>query len=423
MAVTISGTTGVETPGIVSSGAVSGTTGTFTGNVSGVNGTFTGPVSGTTGTFSDNIQSTSQNGGQLAGLRNRIMNGDMRVAQRGLVPFTVGLAATGVVQYTADRWSFAQVTAATSPTVVGGIISDNAMGGSSKTHIYIQTTATPKANLVTTDYAFIQQNIEGYNVADLKYGTASAKTVTISFRAAAVNFGSTAVISVSLRNSAVDRSYVVPVTITNTAASYSVTIPGDTLVSSTWLTTNGVGLRVGFCAGAGPTYTTSTTGEWQGINFIAAAGTSNFLGTLNAALNITDVQLEVGPVATPFEQRPIGMELALCQRYYEVMPQAGTGSTQASIGTGQNTTTTGGTVPLTFKVTKRATPGVTSSGSLRVYSANGTELPVTSTIFIGVGPEGVSITYGVGSGLIQGYAAVFGRVTNTTGEIQISAEL
>jgi len=58
-----------------------------------------------------------------------------------------------------------------------------------------------------------------------------------------------------------------------------------------------------------------------------------------------------------------------------------------------------------------------------VYSANGTELPVTSTIFIGVGPEGVSITYGVGSGLIQGYAAVFGRVTNTTGEIQISAEL
>ena len=277
-------------------------------------GSSLGAVTATTGTFSGNVQMASLNGGAVS-LRNKIINGNMSVAQRGTVPFTVSLPATGVVQYTADRFQIAQVTAAISAVAVGGIISDDALGGSSRTHIYLQT-STAKATLAAGDYALIQQNVEGYNVADLKYGTASAKTVTISFKASLSGGGSTAVISVSLRNSAVNRNYVVPVTITNAAATYSVTIPGDTSTSAVWLINNEVGLRVGFCCGAGSTYTTSTTGAWQAGSFIAATGTTNLLATATAAFNITDVQLEIGPVATPFEQRPIGMELALCQRYY-----------------------------------------------------------------------------------------------------------
>jgi hypothetical protein len=278
-----------------------------------------GSVTGTTGTFSGNVQMASLNGGAIA-LRNKIINGNMQTAQRGTVPFTVSLPVAGTVQYTADRFEISQNTAATSAVAIGGIVSDNALGGSSSTHIYLQTT-TAKATLAANDYALIQQNIEGVNVADLKYGTASAKTITISFKASISSGGSTAVISVLLRNSAVNRSYVIPVTITNAAATYSVTIPGDT--SGTWLINNGVGLRVGFCCGAGSTYTTSTTGAWQAGSFLAATGTTNLLATATAAFNITDVQLEVGPVATPFEFRPIEIELALCQRYYQQSPSAG----------------------------------------------------------------------------------------------------
>ena len=281
-------------------------------------GSSLGPVTATTGTFSGNVQMASLNGGAVS-LRNKIINGNMRVAQRGTVPFTVNLPAAGTVQYTADRFTIAQVTAATSAVAIGGIISDNALSGSSKTHIYLQTT-TAKATLAAGDYALIQQNIEGFNTADLSYGTASAKTVTISFRAAVSGGAASAVISVSLRNSATDRVYITPVTITNAPASYSVTIPGDT--SGTWLTDSGVGLRVGFCCGAGSTFTTSTTNAWQAGSFLAATGTTNFLATATQAFNITDVQLEVGPVSTPIEFRPIQMELALCQRYYQQSPSS-----------------------------------------------------------------------------------------------------
>jgi hypothetical protein len=223
--------------------------------------------------------------------------------------------------------------------------------------------------------------------------------------------GSTATLSVDLSNSLLT-------TVTWTASYANTANTFGTLASPT-VTSIATG-----------TFTVNSTLTRYSVNIsIPAAATTGIQIELSVAAqtsgtwNIGNVQLEFGNVATPFEQRPIGMELALCQRYYEVMPQAGTGSIQASIGTGQNTSTTAGSVSITFKVTKRATPGVTSSGLLRVSSAAGGDLSVTSTSFIGVGLEGAVISYVVASGLVQGYAALFGRRTNTTGEIQIDAEL
>jgi hypothetical protein len=367
-------------------------------------GTMTGTVNG--------LQMASANGGQLAGLRNKIINGDMRVAQRGTVPFTVSLPAAGTVQYTADRFEIAQVTAATSAAAVGGIISDNALGGSSGTHIYLQTTVA-KTPLAAGDYALIQQNIEGFNVANLKYGTASAKTVTISFKALISSGAASAVISVSLRNSAVNRSYVIPITITNTAATYSVTIPGDT--SGTWLINNGVGLRVGFCCGAGSTYTTSTTGAWQAGSFIAATGTTNFLATATQALNITDVQLEVGPVATPFEQRPIGMELALCQRYY-YRATAGSINNERLFPSGLVNTTTACQAYIRYPVTMRATPsdtGVVNATNLTVWSG-GVNYPVLTTSAAEVAYEGTNWQFNVTGPMTVGYAIQVARSAGAT---------
>jgi hypothetical protein len=350
--------------------------GIFTGPVAGTTATFSGALTAASGTFSGNVQMASQNGGALAGLRNRVINGNFYVDQRNSGASQT-ITAAAALAYTVDRF-YAYCTGA-------NVTGQRVAGTAPNAFLYRFTGAGS-----VTKIGFAQR-IENVNCQDLA--------------------GSTATLSVDLSNSALT-------TVTWTASYANTANTFGTLASPT-VTSIATG-----------TFTVNSTLTRYSVNIsIPAAATTGIQIELSVGAQISgtwdigNVQLEFGNVATPFEQRPIGLELALCQRYYEVMPQAGTGSIQASIGTGQNTSTTGGSVPITFKVTKRAIPGVTSSGSLRVSSANGTDLSVTSTSFIGVGLEGAVITYGVASGLIQGYAALFGRVTNTTGEIKINAEL
>lgn len=243
-------------------------------------------------------------GGSL-GFRNRIINGAMGIFQRGTPASTLNANT-----YFVDRW-FAQVAgsgmayAATQST--DGTVSQNGIS-----HIYIQT-ITAKASLAVGEYAVLQQNIEGVNVADFKLGTASAKTFTLSFRANA-NTPTTA--SIAIRNGANNRSFVTTIALTTTPTNYSITVPGDT--AGTWAVDNTAGMMVTFCfaANTAGTVTTSTLNAWQAGNYIAANTQSNGFDTLNRFINVTDVQLEKGTVATAFDVRPYGSELALCQRYY-----------------------------------------------------------------------------------------------------------
>ncbi len=255
----------------------------------------------------NNTNIVSQNGGQLAGLRNRIINGGMAIAQRGTAATT---NVAGTTFYSVDRF-FGQ-TVASGASISFAQSSDGTLSLAGPYHLFQQTN-TIKASLAAGDYSILGQNIEGFNVADLKWGTAAAKPITISFRARVDNVGSSATISVALRNSVANRSYVKTITVTNSSASYSVTIPGDT--TGTWLTDSNAGIQLNFGFACGTTFATSTLNAWQAGNFIAANTQTNLLATLNAALDITDVQLELGSISTPFEQRPYGMELALCQRY------------------------------------------------------------------------------------------------------------
>lgn len=246
--------------------------------------------------------------------RNKIINGAMEIVQRGT---TAATNVAGTAYYCVDRWAGA--TFASGAAVTLGQGNDGSVSQNSKFHLYHQT-ATIKASLAAGDYSHMFQRIEGYNTADLLWGSASAKTITLRFRARVDNVGASATISVAIRNggSGSYRSYVTPVTITSTTATYSVTIPGDT--TGTWATDNNIGIDVSFCSASGATYQTSTVNTWQTGNFIAANTQTNMLGTLNAALNISDVQLEVGAIATPFEHRFIGTEELLCKRYTVVVP-------------------------------------------------------------------------------------------------------
>jgi hypothetical protein len=249
------------------------------------------------------INSMTPTADSLQGFRNRIINGDMRIDQRN-----AGASVTpgaGGFNYTIDRFA-AYVSQASKLTVQQSTTAPVGFTSS------LKVTSSSAYSVLANDLFLIEQPIEGLNVSDLAWGTANAKTVTLSFQ---VYSSLTGTFGGSILNSANNRSYPFTYSIAsaNTWTSVSVTIPGDT--SGTWLTTNGTGMYVSFGLGMGSTYS-GTAGAWAGSQYWSATGATSVVGTNGATWYITGVQLEVGSVATPFERRDYGRELAMCQRYY-----------------------------------------------------------------------------------------------------------
>jgi hypothetical protein len=209
------------------------------------------------------------------------------------------------------------------------------------------TVTTADASIGSTQGYYFGQIIEGLNFSDLMWGTANAKTVTISFW---VKSSLTGTFGGVLTNSAFDRSYPFTyiISASNTWEQKTVTIAGDT--TGTWLTTNGVGLRMYFSFGAGSTYT-GTAGVWAATSYLTATGSVSLISTNGATFFMTGVQLEKGSTATSFDYRDYQSEFARCQRYYYQI-QA-TSSTEAF---GYCYTTNSSVIQFTFPVTMRAVP-------------------------------------------------------------------
>jgi len=175
-------------------------------------------------------------------------------------------------------------------------------------------TSSSSYSIIASDVFEFGQRIEGLNVSDLNYGTADAVTTTLSFW---VRSSLTGTFGGRFANSAQDYSYPFSFTISsaNTWEYKTVVVSGPT--SGTWLTTNGIGLRVFFSLGAGSDYL-GTDGAWTASDKRGVTGQVNLVSTNGATFYITGVQLEAGSVATPFERRSYGQELALCERYYQI---------------------------------------------------------------------------------------------------------
>lgn len=288
------------------------------------------------------IDSSSVNGLGY-GFKNRIINGDMRIDQRN-----AGASVSGQA-FGVDRFcSFNQCDGA----ITSQQVSDAPEGFN---YSYKITVTTADTSLGTAQYMELRQMIEGYNVADLGWGTASAKTVTLSFwtkSSLTGTFGGT------LMNSSVNRSYPFSYTINaaNTWEYKTITVPGDT--TGTWEKTNGNGMFVMLNLGAGTDWQ-GTANAWVASRKQTVSGAVSLIGTLNATWQITGVQLEKGTVATEFDYRPYGAELQLCQRYYEVVATA-----TEYLGCGFWNSATAPYVMAAYKVTKRAAPTMSYVGTV-----------------------------------------------------------
>ena len=289
--------------------------------------------------------------------RNKIINGAMTIDQRNA---GASVTPTSNAQYVLDRWFPAlsqaskysvQRTAASAP-----------IGFSHATLI----TSLSAYSSVASDFFYYAQKIEGFNVADLNWGTAGASTITASFWVRSSLTGS---FSVRFVNNSFNRPYVTTYTI-NSADTWerkTITVPGDT--TGTWDTTNGPGIELAFDLGSGSNWTTSSANSWQAASNIKLTGSVSLLGTNGATWYVTGVQLEAGDTATPFEHRSYGQELALCQRYfYKTYNQSTVAGTATGVGI-WSTTLTASNQGASFieqygvpssKVTMRASPTVTT---------------------------------------------------------------
>jgi hypothetical protein len=266
-------------------------------------GTVTGPV-----VVQGDVTMASLNGGPLAGQRNRIINGDMRIDQRhaGAAVNALPLFTT----YLVDRWAYLTTQAGhfnAGQNLSGG---GGALGLPNTIGLAVASAYTTAA----TDYNMLTQSIEGFNISDLQWGTAGALSVTLSFWVYSTTVTGTH--SGALVNGAGTLGYpfTFSVPTANAWTKIAVTIPGST--TGTWASDTSAGLLVRFNLGSGANFL-AAAGAWSAGNWMGATGAVNLAATSGAYLYITGVQLEPGTVATPFERRLYGTELALCQRYYQ----------------------------------------------------------------------------------------------------------
>jgi len=250
------------------------------------------------------VANTSLGAGNASIMKNRIINGACVIDQRN-----AGASVTPTAtSFTLDRWSL-EIAQSSKLSVQQNAGSVTPPVGFTN---YLGITTVSAYSVGTSEVFDLRTFIEGYNVADLGWGTANAKTVTLSFQ---VYSSLTGTFGGALRNNLNNRSYPFSysVSVANTWTPISITVAGDT--TGTWEITNQRGITVLFGLGCGATVS-GTAGSWSSNNYSSATGATSVVGTNGATFYITGVQLEVGSSATGFEYRQYGQELALCQRYY-----------------------------------------------------------------------------------------------------------
>jgi hypothetical protein len=343
------------------------------------------------------------------GFKNRLINGQMLFDQRN-----AGASVTAADNaYTLDRWK-CFLSVASKFTVQQNAGSVTPPSGFVK---YLGATSSAATSVGASDYYVVTQVVEGSNISDLNWGTASASSVSVSFW---VRSSLTGLFGGALTNGNTNYSYAFSYTISaaNTWEYKTVTIAGPT--SGTWSndTSSGVGVR--FSLGAGSNYS-AAAGSWTASNLVSCTGATNVISTSGATLYITGVQLEKGTQATSFDFRSYGTELALCQRYYyKLSSNSANATTFMSPGVAYNTTQSAQHY-CGFPATMRTAPTASIGGSVVLY-VNASTNTITSIATQNCSPTQGTLNFNVAAGLTAGtyYIPI---CQNTTAYFDFSAEL
>jgi len=364
----------------------------------------------------DDATVSSLNGGPIAGARNRIINGDMRIDQRN-----AGASVSGTPgNFPVDRWKVDQVDSWTTLSLARNLNSITPPTGFTN---YLGVQSNAASTPTSTQISNVTQIIEAFNASDLAYGTAGAAKVTLSFwvrSSLTGNFG-LSIAGVPTSGAAV-RSYPTSYAINaaNTWEYKTITIPGDTDTGSVWPTGNAAGLFIRFMLGAGSTWF-GTANQWASGNFGGPSGTVNIPGTNGATFYITGVQLEAGSVATPFERRSYGQELSLCQRYYQQIGKTSSSNDVFAVGyTSTNQFFGAGFL----RASMRAAPTFSYSGTLSDlnYTHPAVSASVSSISSSFTNTESYAVILNSATGTTNGFGA-FARCVSANVAVTFTAEL
>ena len=337
---------------------------------------------------------SNENGGSSPfGFKNRIINGAMVIDQRN-AGASITPADGG---FSVDRWrcglSQASKFTTQQQTSVVPVGFSHAL----------KVTSSSSYSVLSTDEFEVMQRVEGYNFADMNWGTANAKTITLSFW---VNSSLTGTFGGILTNNDGSRVYPFSYTINNanTWEYETIIIAGDT--TGTWNTTTGTAVSVFFSLGAGSSLV-GTAGAWSSTGYRGVTGQVNLVSNSGATWHITGVQLEKAPQATAFDVRPFGTELALCQRYFESSMSVAPADSMSVASTGVYALASSSATPLLivqFKVTKRADPTITYYAPLTTSPSGKVREDATGTIRTTTG--GATTNWGAIIGVTSGTTSV-----------------
>jgi hypothetical protein len=353
---------------------------------------------------------TSRQYNSYYNFKNRIINGAMMIDQRNNGASVT--PAINTVTYTIDRW-IAYQTSASRFSVQQNAGAVTPPAGFTN---YLGVTSLSSYTVGSSDLFQLVYRVEGFNVSDFAWGTANAQTVTLSFW---VRSSLTGTFGGSVGNSGNSRQYPFSYTISsaNTWEQKSVTIPGDT--TGTWLTNNGIGLYISIGLGAGSTFS-GTAGSWSASNFQTTTGATSVVGTNGATFYITGVQLEEGIVSTPFDFRPYGTELQLCQRY--AIRYCGV-NTFDNVATGFAISTARSEILVSFPVEMRTQPSVVASSTAVNDGVNNFAVTATAISTTQTNTKTGFLQCDVSSGLTQFRPYKLIANNSTSASVLFSAEL
>jgi hypothetical protein len=351
-----------------------------TGDDSGVLNIQTNETTAATIDASQNVSFTNGvNMPNTFGFKNRIINGGMVVNQYAPGASVISTAASTVRpldRFFVDNNGSGTVTCAQSTTAPAGF--------SNSLSLTVVSTDTPASG----DYLLLSQIIEGYNIADLNWGTANAKTVTVSFW---VRSSVTGTYGGSIRGGTSFYSYVFTYTVNaaNTWEQKTITVPGTALTSFNTTTSQGFQVMLDLGSGTGQDGTANT---WQAGSKWRTSACVNWISNSGATFLTTGWQVEVGTQATSFDFRSYGTELDLCQRYCEAY-RADSSTNYAYFSIGQVQTSIDTRQTFNFKTQKRALPTLSASaGSTFILDAAPTSVVVSTLVLDRVTLNGGTIT-------------------------------